>query len=256
MGTVEGLAAITPDDVRAFHRATYHPNGAILAVAGAVDWDRLQTSVDQLFGTWETASEPRLIERPAGPLRDHISKETQQTQIALAVPTVPIGHPDYYLARAAAAILGGYSSARLFTEVREKRGLCYSVYAGYEGFRERAALLGHAGSAPERAQQTLDVTLAEFHRLAAEGVDPHELDTMRAGLKSSLIMQQESTMSRSSSLASDYYFLGRVRSLDEIAGALDALTAEAVSRFAAGLPIDQATILTLGPSPLVLPDSP
>jgi predicted Zn-dependent peptidase len=254
MGSVEGVAATTPDDVRAFHRATYHPNGAILAVAGAIDWDRLLASVDRLFGDWESASQPELIERPAGPPRDHIAKETQQTQIALAVPTVPIGHPDYYLARAAAAILGGYSSARLFTEVREKRGLCYSVYAGYEGFRDRAALLGHAGSAPDRAQETLDVTLAEFRRLAAEGVDQHELDTMRAGLKSSLIMQQESTMSRSSSLASDHYFLGRVRSLDEIARALDALTPGAVSRFAADLPLDQATILTLGPSPLDLPD--
>ena len=97
------------------------------------------------------------------------------------------------------------------------------------------------------------MTLAEIRKLAAEGIRPDELDTMRAGLKSALIMQQESSMSRSSSLASDWYHLGRVRPLDEVSAALDALTAEEVGAFAAGLPLDRMTILTLGPEPLELP---
>ncbi len=149
------------------------------------------------------------------------------------------------------AILGGYSSARLFTEVREKRGLCYSVYASYESHRDRAAMLCYAGTSADRAQQTLDVMLAEIDRLGRDGVDVEELETMRAGLKSSLIMAQESSMSRSGALASDWYFLGRVRSLDEIAAALDALTPEDVSRHAADLArTDDLTILTLGPTAL------
>ena len=77
---------------------------------------------------------------------------------------------------------------------------------------------------------------------------------MRAGLKSSLIMQQESSMSRSGSLASDWFYLGRVRSLDEISAALDALTPESVGDFAAGQDLDEMTILTLGPDALTLPD--
>ena len=131
------------------------------------------------------------------------------------------------------AILGGYSSARLFTEVREKRGLCYSVYATYESQLKRAAILCYAGTSAERAQQTLDVMLAEIDRLGREGVALDELDTMRAGLKSSLIMAQESSMSRSGSLATDWYFLGRVRPIAEISAELDALTAESVSEYAA-----------------------
>ena len=82
-----------------------------------------------------------------------------------------VDSPDYYAARAAVAILGGYSSARLFTEVREKRGLCYSVYASYEGHRDRAAMLCYAGTSADRAQQTLDVMLAEIDRLGRDGVD-------------------------------------------------------------------------------------
>lgn len=252
-GTPEGVAAVTPDELRDLHARLYRPNGAILGVAGAIDWLVLRDAVGRLFGEWEVRADPAIVETPGGPPRDHISRETQQTQIALAYPAATVASPDYYRARAATAILGGYSSARLFTEVREKRALCYSVYASYESQKDRAAVLCYAGTSTDRAQETLDVTLAEIERLKGEGVEAEELETMRAGLKSSLIMQQESSMSRSGSLASDLYYLGRVRSLDEISGELDALTPKSVSDYAEGLDLDAMTILTLGPEPLTFP---
>lgn len=250
-GSADEVAAITADDLRAFRRATHRPNGAILGVAGDLEWTRLRDEVGRLFGDWSTQPEPTLIERPTGPRIDHIDRETQQIQIAMALPAPPVADADYYRARAVAAILGGYSSARLFTEVREKRGLCYSVYASYEAQLGRGAMICHAGTSVERAQETLDVMLAELRRLAVKGIETEELDTMRAGLKSSLIMAQESSMSRSSALAADWYFLGRVRPLDEIAEALDALTPEEVADHARKfLDLDKLTILTLGPNPL------
>ena len=254
LGNAEGVSAIDSADLRKFIHANYRPNGAILGVAGAIDWNLLRDAVARLFEDWETRPEPTVVDKPTGPSRDHLVKETQQIQIALAYPTEPVAGADYYHARAAAAILGGYASARLFTEVREKRGLCYSVHAGYESLPDRAAVFCHAGTSTDRAQETLDVTLAEIKRLAREGIEAEELDMMRAGLKSSLVMQQESTMGRSSALASDWFYLGRVRPLDEILGALDALTPASVSAFAARQPIDQMTILTLGPKPLQLPE--
>ena len=252
-GTLEGVSALTPDALRDFFTRTYRPNGAILGVAGAVDWPALKEAVGRLFGDWASRPEPPVNETPTGPLRDAILRETQQIQIALAYPSATVSSPDYYRARAATAILGGYSSARLFTEVREKRGLCYSVYSSYESQRDRAAVICYAGTAVERAQETLDVTLAEIHKVVESGIEPDELETMRAGLKSSLVMQQESSMSRSGSLASDWFYLGRIRSLDEISEALDALTAESVSTYAAGQDLDAMTILTLGPNALKLP---
>jgi predicted Zn-dependent peptidase len=253
-GTPEGVASLSHDDLRAFVQKTYRPNGAILGVAGAIDWPRLRGAVERLFGEWAPRQELCVEERATGPRRDHILRETQQIQIALAYPSAPVASPDYYRARATAAILGGYSSARLFTEVREKRGLCYSVYATYEGQRARAAMICHAGTSADRAQQTLDVMLSEIDRLARDGIAADELETMRAGLKSALIMAQESSMSRSATLASDWYFLGRVRSLEEIALALDALSPELVSAYARGIPQrGELTILTLGPSALALP---
>ncbi len=252
-GTIEDVERITPEVLREFHRDFFQPRGAILAVAGNLDWNELETGVGRLFGGWEPRPEPVLKSQPTGPKRDQLIKETQQTQIALAYPTVTVTSPDYYQARAMIGVLGGYSSARLFTEVREKRGLCYTVYASYEGLKDRAAVVCYAGTSTERAQETLDVTLAEIHRLGNEGLEAEELDTMRAGLKSSLIMQQESSMSRAGSLASDWYYLGRVRSLDEISSSLDALTPASVGDFARRHAPTEMTIVTLGPTPLQLP---
>jgi predicted Zn-dependent peptidase len=131
--------------------------------------------------------------------------------------------------------------------------MCYSVYSSYESFRDRAAVVCQAGTSADRAQETLEVTLEEIRRLAATGIEAEELDTMRAGLKSALIMQQESTMSRSGSLAADWYYLGRIRTLDEISQALDSLTVDAVNDYLRRQSLDDLTILTLGPAPLVVP---
>lgn len=252
-GSTEGVSGMTPNDLRGFFERNYRPNGSILGVAGLVDWPALLDAVGKLFGGWKAQPDPAIAERPTGPARDHILRETQQIQIALAYPSATVDSPDYYRARAATAILGGYSSARLFTEVREKRGLCYSVYASYESQPSRAAVLCYAGTSADRAQETLDVTVGEIERLARGGVETEELETMRAGLKSSLIMQQESSMSRSASLASDWYYLGRVRSLDEISAALDALTPESVGDYASKQDLGAMTIVTLGPAALKFP---
>lgn len=255
LGTLNGIESLEPESVRQFHECAVRPNGAILAAAGEIDWDGLRDQVEALFGRWHPRPDPPLVAGPRGPSRDHVFKETQQVQIGLALPLVPVTHPEAYHARAATAILGGYSSARLFTEVREKRGLCYSVSAAYESLKHQAAMLCHAGTSTDRSQQTLDVMLAEVERLKRKGVLPEELETLRAGLKSSWIMQQESSLSRSSQLATDWYYLGRVRSLDEIARELDALTPASVSDFCAQLDLDPITILTLGPSALRVPES-
>ena len=254
-GTTEGIAGLTPDALQVVLPVGLPAQrGRSWAWRGPSTGPASRTPSAACSATGSPGPSRACWRSPVGPRRDHLVRETQQIQIALACPAATVDSPDYYRARAAVAILGGYSSARLFTEVREKRGLCYSVYASYEGQRGRAALLCYAGTSTDRAQETLDVMLAELRRLGREGIEAEELETMRAGLKSSLIMAQESSMSRSSSLASDWYFLGRVRPIEEISAELDALTPESVSDYAAGFKdLRNLTILTLGPTALQCP---
>jgi predicted Zn-dependent peptidase len=248
-GTPEGIESLTPALIRSHYRRLFRPRGTIMSVAGNIAWEPLRDQVEQLFGDWGTIEEPTLTLGPQPSRYDHITKETTQTQIGIAYPTVPIGHPDYYAAQGAVNVLSGGMSARLFTEVREKRGLCYAVWASYQMVKDRASVVCYAGTTNERAQETLDVTLGELKRLQ-EGIETEEVERVQAGLKSSLIMQEESTSARAGTLASDWYYLGRVRGFDEIQAAIDALTPQGIVEHLRRCPPGDFTIVTLGPKPL------
>src|SRR5207302_7898752 len=109
--------------------------------------------VERLFGDWTGQASPALQLQPAPGGISHLDKDTTQTQIAMAFPSVPFGQPEYYAAQGAVQVLSGGMGARLFTEVREKRGLCYAVYASYQTFKDRACALCYAGTTNERAQE-------------------------------------------------------------------------------------------------------
>ena len=142
---------------------------------------------------------PRQADEPAdgkrGATVDHLHHESNQTQIGIAYDSVPYRHPDYFRAFGTVGVLSGGMSARLFTEVREKRGLCYTVFASHHTQRDRACVLCYAGTSADRAQETLDVTVAELNRLA-KGILPDELARLKARVKSGLIMQGESSSAR------------------------------------------------------------
>jgi predicted Zn-dependent peptidase len=246
------LRSATVEDVREFHARHYRPGGSILAVAGNFDWPRLCEHIEQLFGDWPVANiaEPRGVNgKPAG---NHIPFQSSQSHVGIAYPTIPYKHPDYFQAWAAVGVLSSGSSSRLFTEVREKRGLCYTVYASLHTQRDRACVLCYAGTTAERAQETLDVTVSELLRLG-DGIQQSELQRLKARIKSSLIMQQESTSARSGALARDWYHLSRARSLEEIGQLVDELSADTINAFLSANPPRDLLVVTLGPQPLETP---
>jgi predicted Zn-dependent peptidase len=252
IGTEAGIQASTAADVAAHFTQGYRPNGAILGVAGNFDWPQLVERVEQLFADWPAVEKPELVESAAESTDAHVHYDSNQCHLGIAFPSVPYRHPDYLQAWAAVGVLSGGMSSRLFTEVREKRGLCYTVSASLQTQLDRARVLCYAGTTAERAQETLDVTFAELEKLSA-GVLPNELDRLKARIKSGLIMQQESTSARSGSIARDWYHLGRVRPLEEVGQRVDELTSEKINAFLQAHPPRDYTFATLGPAPLELP---
>jgi predicted Zn-dependent peptidase len=251
-GDLAALEAISLAEIRKCFATHYRPNGTIIGVAGRIDWPRLRDEVGRLLGDWKPLPAPPIADVRALPRRAHLDFESNQTQVGIAYDSVPYRHPDYFQASGAVGVLSGGMSARLFSEVREKRGLCYSVYASYHTLRDRGSVLCYAGTSADRAQETLDVTLGELTRLA-EGIQPQELARLKARVKSGLIMQQESSSSRSSTVARDWYHLGRVRTLDEVSALVDALSCESINAYLAEHPPHNFTIVTLGPNALEVP---
>ena len=194
----------------------------------------------------------KIVERAPGHKYEHLPYDSSQTQIGIAYPSVPYRDPDYFQAWGAVGALSGGSSSRLFTEVRERRGLCYSVHASYSTLRDRGGVFCYAGTSVDRAQETLDVILAELARLA-KGIAEDEPDRLKARIKSTLIMQQESSAARSTNIARDWYHLGRARTLEELERLVDRLTSRSINAYLAEHPPGDFTVVTLGSRPLEAP---
>jgi predicted Zn-dependent peptidase len=251
-GSLADLEALSPESLRQHYSACFRPDEAIFGVAGNVDFEEIVDQIGNLFGSWQRKPAPTFKTAPSGPPRDHITLDSAQTHVGIAYDSVPYRDPDYYAAWAAVSVLSGGMSSRLFTEVRERRGLCYSVHATLSSLRDEARVLCYAGTMAERAQETLDVTIRELKRLG-QGIGQDELERCKARAKSSLVMQQESTIARSSSIARDWYHLHRVTTLEEVRDKIDALTVKDVLDYVDARPAKDFTILTIGPKPLEEP---
>jgi len=248
-GTEASLAAMTPQALRRHVLAHLTPAGTILSVAGRVDCRSLRDQAERLFGDWEPRAPAAAAPHPQAPSVTHVRKETAQAHIGLAHRSATFSSRHYYPARMAEAVLSVGMSSRLFTEVREKRGLVYHVSSHYHSLKEHAGMFTYAGTRPEAAQETLEVTVGELRRLG-DGVTPEELARARTQLKSSLIMQGESTSARSGAMAVDWYHLRRLRTLQEISEATDRVSAADVAAYLEEYPARDFTILTIGPAEL------
>jgi predicted Zn-dependent peptidase len=249
LGVHENLEQMSLAQVRGFFEKTFVPTGAILGFAGRFDWPALRDQVEQLFGDWRGAVAEPVDDDIGRRGSEHQTAETTQVHIGLMYDAAPEPDDSSIYWRAAAAVLSGGMSSRLFTEVREKRGLCYSVYAGYAGGRDRGSMLGYAGTTVPRAQETLDVLRHELRRLS-EGIDDGEFERAIVGMKSRLVMQGESTSARARAIATDQYVFGRPRTLDERSAKVDTVTVNALRKFVADHPPGDMTIVTVGPESL------
>lgn len=266
MGTISGLESLSRSDLLDTWRTIARPGGSFFGAAGAVDPDVIANRLDELLDGWTGSTADPAID-PASPRGYlHEQDETNQVQIVVmhdAPPDAPeivsmgasrgnVESRSAMLERIVNSVLSGGMSGRLFSEVREKRGLCYSVSAGYRGDKNFGMVSAYVGTTPERAQESLDVLLAELQRInTPEGrITPEEFQRAVIGMKSGLIFSGESTSARAGSLASDMRRLGRPRSLDEIAQRIDTITLDEVNAYVAKRKMGTLTVQTVGPAEL------
>lgn len=244
-GTVEGVEAVTLEDVQTYCHDRMHANGTILSVAGHLDFDETIDTIENLFGDWKSGDGRTRHQIPAYPGYEHIDEQTSQTQITLAYDTVPYDHEKYYESRALINILGDGMSSRLFTEVREKRGLAYSIAATPQSIATRSSAFVYAGTTSARADETLQVILDTIESLA-QGISEDELRRLKSRVKSSLVFEQESCSARASQNAADWLYLGRLVNRKEVLTRVDALTIDKLKTHVAEYPPKNRSLVTLG----------
>ncbi|QOJ00089.1 MAG: insulinase family protein [Phycisphaeraceae bacterium] len=252
LGTVEGIEALTHGELTAGWRAAARPGRSIIALAGAVEGEAAARALDRLLTGWEGSS-PEPTQGPEAPRGyGHEEDATNQVQIIAVSDAPPEGHGDSVLEKIVCGVLSGGMSGRLFSEVREKRGLCYAVSAGYRGDRDLGEFSAYVGTTPERAQESLDVLAGELARLGTPGgrMTPEEFTRAVVGMKSRLVFSGESSGARAAAAAVDVHRLGRARTLREMAEEVDRVTLDRVNEYLERRRPGRWTVQTLGPSPL------
>jgi predicted Zn-dependent peptidase len=253
MGRIDSIESLSRERLTDGWRDVARPQGSAIAFAGDVDADAIESRLNALLEDWE--GEAPGIETGASAPRGyhHQTDETNQVHIAIAHDAPKELDEASMCERVVIAALSGGMSGRLFTEVREKRGLVYSVNASYGPSRDFGRVAAYAGTTPERAQETLDVMLEQLQLLSAAGGDAlrqDEFDRAVVGMKSNLVMSGESTSARAGALGTDWFRRGAARTLQDVADEIDALTLDQVNAHIAQRELGALTIATIGPAAL------
>ncbi|MFM8303899.1 MAG: M16 family metallopeptidase [Actinomycetota bacterium] len=235
-GSPETIEPMARDAIAEFHRTHYVPGNVVVAAAGNLDHDDVVALVEAGMG-----GAPG--ERPVRPPRPpHVGEpgpqpvavvedDLEQVHLVLGMRALRREDPDRYAFGVLNQVLGGGMSSRLFQEVREQRGLAYSVYSYRSSYQETGAFGIYAGTAPEKVAELLDVLDAQLARIQDDGgVSDRELDAAKGHLTGSLALSLESSISRMHRIGQSELLLGEVPSLDELVAECEAVTADDVAR--------------------------
>jgi predicted Zn-dependent peptidase len=249
LGFRETVESLEPDDLRAFYRTWFQPQGALIAIAGNFDWDAVVARVGDLFGDWRGAPPVADPQRPNPSAAVNIElHDGTQEHIGMAFPFPKYGDPDYYAASVVSEIFGGGMTSRLFREVREKRGLVYSVASIFAPNGVYGAEFLYAGTTPEKSPETVRVMLDELRRLQSDGVSQDELDRAKVQLKSELVMRGESSGARASALARSWWFEQRITTIQELKETIDSVTREQILGLLRRFPTTEPLVIAaIGP---------
>lgn len=247
-GERASVEAIAYDDIRAFFHKWYRAGNFVLAAAGDVEHEHLVALAAEAFAGIEGGERP---ERSAPPDRSNrlavLPRRTEQVHIALAWRAVARDDPDRETVEVVNHVLGGGMASRLFEEIREQRGLAYSVYSSLVAYADAGALTVYVGTARDHLDEVLALVDHEVEHLAAEGVTAGELDVAIGSLTGSYVLGLEDPSSRMSRLGGQVTSFGHVRSVDSQLERYRAVTRDAVAEVAKRILTSDVTLAALGP---------
>jgi predicted Zn-dependent peptidase len=249
LGTPETVKSFRPDQIRGYLSRNYTTDRMFIVAAGAVDHDTLVKQVEDRFSLLATKPSVEPVFEPArysgGEIRE--TRDLMDTQLLLGFEGKAYHMRDFYCSQILANILGGGMSSRLFQEVREHRGLCYSVYAFHWGFSDTGIFGIHAATGGEDLPKLVPVILDEL-RKSSEVIHQQEIDRARAQIRAQLLMGQESPAARAGQIARQMILYGRIIPNGEMMERLEGITTQRLTDLAGRLFFDTVpTLSAIGP---------
>ncbi len=233
LGVPETVSALDHATLQHYFEDAYVASNFVVVAVGNLDHDTVRTLVGRAFSATPSAGSA-IDDRPpvVVPAVQIRQKELEQSHVCLGTAGLPQNHPDRYAAYALNTVLGGSMSSRLFQNVREKRGLAYSVFSSMSAYQDAGSLSIYAGCGNDVVRELVDVVVAEIRRLKQEAVPADELRRAKDHLKGSLMLNLESTSSRMSHHARQEIYRDRADTLDEMLAAIERVSIEEVQRLA------------------------
>jgi len=249
LGRKETVRLFTQDDVRSHMGRFYRPDRTVVAAAGDLDHEQLVDLVVRAFDGFEGRSVHADIPPPSCRATVRVEeRDTAQLHLCLGMDGLPHAHQDRYALYLLNAMLGGSMSSRLFQEIREKRGLAYSIYSYQASYRDCGLLVVYAGTSPESSGQVVDLIRGECANLRNQPIDPGDLQRAKDQLKGGLLLGLEGTSSRMTRLAKTEIYLEGPYGLDQIIAGIDAVSTHQFESLMSRMLRDETfAITTIGP---------
>jgi len=251
LGREETVRSLRRQDLMSYIEAHYDPTQIVIAIAGNFDQATLTKMVVRYFGNEKRANGSAKVARHPPDVHGGLltkKKALEQVHLCLGLKGVAAGHRDRYAVYALNSVLGGSISSRLFQEVREKRGLVYSIYSFLSGYSDIGTITVYAATRPKEVDRVVDLVCREIRRLGKQGMERKELDRAKNQMKGSLMLSLESSHSRMSKLAKDELTYGSRTSLEEMLARIDRVTTVQVNEVGCKLfNLDDLAITGLGP---------
>jgi predicted Zn-dependent peptidase len=238
LGSDETIGSLSREDIVAYKQSRYRPKDIIISAAGNVNHDELvrlmETAFSEIASDWAPRAHSDEVIN-GGRCINVIERDLEQALICLGTRALPQNHPDRYTLFLINTILGGGMSSRLFEEIREKKGLAYSVYSYVISHADSGSLVVYAGTEQQHCLEVIDIAMREMGRLKRETVPYDELNSAREQLKGKVLMSLESTDSLMTRLAKNEIYLQRFQPVEEVLAGFNAVTADDILGVAAEL---------------------
>jgi predicted Zn-dependent peptidase len=249
IGRKETVRSATRETFTSYLDRWYRPERMVIGLGGRLG-DGLVERLDQLFGDLEARdtglADPVVLPENGGPVKIH-TKQSDQAQIVIGARSYPIGHPDRHALQLVATVLGGGMSSRLFTEVRERRGLAYYVFGTNHSYTDAGSLYAQAGVDLNRIDDAVKTIVDELRKIASEPVPPEELEKARSYAKGRFVLQLETPRGLIVFGLRREVLLGEADEPEDVLAGLSAVTAEDVQRVAADVLGGRLHLALIGP---------
>ncbi|MGO8723377.1 MAG: M16 family metallopeptidase [Acidimicrobiales bacterium] len=248
LGEPEVITKVTVPAIRSFFDTHYLPGNMVIAAAGDLDHDRLAAGIEARFAG-RSGGRPPSREAPSAAAVPLVvePRDTEQAQLVLGVRAPDRHSPERFSLAVLNHILGGGLSSRLFQEIREARGLAYSIGSDRSAYQDAGTLAVSVGTSPDKAHEVLEILHGELDRLADKGITPRELEVSKGHLRADLLLSLEDSGSRMSRIGSALLLFDSVLTSDELLARIAAVTADQVRTLAQSVLMGPRTLSVVGP---------